>query len=142
MTYQTARKGQTMNQKQNRRALIVVALMLCLPVSQGFGANEFFIEGALEYYRSEVIESKESEYSFEAPFFMGEVMGLYSVMCYVADDYIDVKYSVIYEVVARYIYEHPEARSDGSQEIVLDALKEKWPEWAITVMVGFLGARQ
>jgi hypothetical protein len=131
-----------MNQKQNRRALLIVALMLCLPVSQGFGADDIFIEGALEYYRSSVIESKEIQCNYEEAFFTGQTTGLYILMCYIADDQIGVSNGVLYEVVARYIYDHPEARNNHVQDIVLDALKEKWPEWAISVMVGFLGARQ
>ena len=103
-----------MKTKTTLAALLLAAVM----VTPSYGATEVFLKGA-EHYR---LNFKSNWWTGH---FLGFCKGLHAGNLYEIPSGAD--YGQVCDVVARYVYLHPEHRHLSEIELVKRACKEAWP---------------
>ena len=107
---------------------IVVLVALCIPTTYVHGqGDDLFIDGALEYYRQSVIQTQDNV-TFGQFYFMGFTNSYTTTLEMFGVDHVGKNNGIRYEVVSRYVFEHPEKREETPQTIMDLALGEKWPQ--------------
>ncbi len=117
--------------KLSTKSVMICFLLasLCCPTALVYGKDDGFIQGALDYYRTSVIMTQD-DVSLETFYFMGYInsytttLQLHGVSA--APGGTD---GIRFEVISRYIFDHPEERDDLPQALIDNALGQKWPQW-------------
>ena len=109
-----------MKTKTTLAALLLAAVM----VTPSYGAESNFLDGAKECLRFH--QNKKIENGTDFGFFYGYLLATFDA--YKVDAPDDVKLGQVANVVARYVYNHPEHHHLCQLELVKRACKEAWPD--------------
>ena len=117
------------------KRLSLLLFILCIPMAYVGGqgtnndANDAFVDGALAYYRHEVIKT-EAVLEYKTFYFMGYVDSFFFTQRLYGIFPVGKNNGIRYEVVSRYVLDHPESIDFSPTNLILSAITEKWPEYS------------
>jgi len=128
-------KGEVVMRKINITIVSALLSVLCLPIMSycdDYDTDDTFVEGGLLFYRWRIIETVPSgNLTRDEETMVGEFIfrtqGVTETLILTCGIEEGFALGVYWEIVSRYIFEHPEVRNKFAPNIIILALDNHWP---------------